>query len=104
MTNSEIEIRHKVKFLNLRVFDEPTFTEADNLESRDKITPNMARLRNLTYESDIFLEMKIQKYRVENGEEIEVGDPQIYDNPPIHIGKVPIMVRSEFCLLHNKSD
>ena len=35
---------------------------------------------------------------------MEIGEPTIYENPPIHIGKVPIMVRSEYCFLHNKSD
>jgi DNA-directed RNA polymerase II subunit RPB2 len=64
----------------------------------------MARLRNLTYESDIFLEMKIEKYRVENDVEIHIPETSNQDNHLIHIGKVPIMVRSEFCLLHNKSD
>ena len=69
---------------------------------REQLTPNIARLRNLTYESEIFLEVQIQRFKrsvFENdGEEVPDGEPHV--NSHVKIGKVPIMVRSKFCKLH----
>lgn len=67
--------------------EKPVIREADG--SRRKIYPMEARLRNLTYEAPILLEMTI----VQGGEEKE--------RQVIHIGNMPIMIRSENCYLYN---
>jgi len=65
--------------------EKPLIKEADG--SRRRIMPIEARLRNLTYEAPIFIEMSI----IKNGEETE--------KQTVHIGEMPIMVRSANCYL-----
>lgn len=66
--------------------EKPFVKEADG--SRRSIMPVEARLRNLTYEAPILLEMSI----VQGGEE--------KDRQTIHIGDMPVMVRSGNCYLN----
>jgi len=66
--------------------EKPLIKEADG--SRRAIMPIEARLRNLTYEAPIFIEMSI----IQNGEEKE--------KQTIHIGEMPIMLKSNSCYLH----
>lgn len=66
--------------------EKPVIKEADG--SRRKIMPAEARLRDLTYEAPILLEMSI----IQGGEE---KDKQV-----VRIGELPIMLRSENCYLH----
>ncbi|MEW6069637.1 MAG: DNA-directed RNA polymerase subunit B'', partial [Candidatus Thermoplasmatota archaeon] len=56
--------------------------------SKHLLTPMEARLRNLTYEAPIYLEAQI----VEDGVEKEIEK--------VHIGNMPIMVRSKLCNIH----
>ncbi len=70
--------------------DKPSFREADG--TRHPILPTEARLRNLTYEAPIFLEMTL----VQDGEEM--------DTEVVHIGEMPIMVKSEACYLSKMSE
>ena len=74
----------KIKFGKIWV-EKPIFREADG--SRSMILPNQARLRDLTYESPILMEMSL----VVDGEERE---PET-----VHIGDIPIMVKSKVCHL-----
>ena len=66
--------------------EKPIVKEADG--SRRKIMPIEARLRNLTYEAPILMEMSI----LQGGEE--------KDKQTVHIGDLPIMLRSGNCYLH----
>ncbi len=63
----------------------PQVTEADG--STSFITPNDARLRNLTYSAPISLELTVKK------------DGQT-DSEIVEIGKMPIMVKSKACNTH----
>jgi len=60
--------------------------------------PQEARLRNFTYASSMTVDMNI-KYVVRNGKNLE--NSQIFYNilPKIHIGKMPIMLKSTICVL-----
>ncbi len=60
--------------------------------------PNDARLRNLTYSSVITcdLEQKIIKHDLK-GDKSEILELQSFKN--INIGKIPIMLRSKYCVL-----
>merc|ERR1711998_125074 len=60
--------------------------------------PHEARLRNFTYTSNMTLNMHI-KYIVRQGKDLE--NEQIFYKtlPNIHIGKLPILLRSSICVL-----
>ena len=61
--------------------------------------PQEARLRNFTYASSMTLDVNI-KYVVRTGKELE--NTQIFYKtlPGIHIGKLPIMLKSNICVLN----
>ena len=72
-------------------FIEPPYVfEGDG--SKSYITPCDARLRNLTYSSHIFLNMRL----LHNGEPIDDGEFEKID-----IGELPIMLKSDICHLKN---
>lgn len=74
----------------------PTFEEANGDSAL--LYPNQARLRNLTYAAPLYCDVK-------KTEIIKTGDKEdeeevIHDPPKrVFIGRVPIMLRSSFCLL-----
>ncbi len=68
---------------------EPSVREADG--GRRIITPMEARIRNITYESPVYLELTIVKDGLE--EETET----------VHVGNLPIMVKSNHCHLNEKT-
>ena len=59
--------------------------------------PNQARLRNFTYSSLMTVDFKVQ-YIIRNGDNIQII-PQIFKK--INIGKIPIMLRSNICILNH---
>ena len=61
--------------------------------------PQEARLRNFTYASSTTIDINI-KYIVRNGENLE--NTQIFYKtiPRVHIGKLPIMLKSNICVLN----
>ncbi len=69
--------------------EKPYILESDG--TRKTITPMEARLRDVTYEAPILLEMFYVKNDVE-------GEKQA-----IHIGDIPVMVKSDACVLHGLS-
>jgi DNA-directed RNA polymerase II subunit RPB2 len=61
--------------------------------------PQEARLRNFTYASAMTIDINI-KFIVRNGENLE-NTQMFYKNlPRIHIGKLPIMLKSNICVLN----
>ena len=75
----------RIKFGRIWV-EKPMFREADG--SRRSILPMEARLRNLTYQAPIYMEMSL----VIDGNERE---PEV-----VHIGDLPVMVKSKICNLY----
>ncbi|HXW11427.1 MAG TPA: DNA-directed RNA polymerase subunit B'', partial [Nitrososphaeraceae archaeon] len=69
---------------------QPRIMELDG--SVTHVAPVEARLRNLTYGSPIMLECSI------------VEDDKILESRFIHIGDIPVMVKSNACILHNLPD
>jgi DNA-directed RNA polymerase beta subunit len=78
----------KIKFGKVSV-EKPFLREADG--TRRRITPMEARLRNVTYEAPIMLEMRMIKDDVE-------GEKRVVD-----VGNMPIMLRSKYCYLTGKT-
>ena len=95
--------RYEVVFGQLHVSEYPFFIEKD--EQFKRIFPNEARIRNLTYESVISLDIQTYERSWDNGEKKENSKRQ--EAMSLHkakIGKIPIMVRSKFCSLSGKND
>lgn len=79
----------EVRFGKVEV-GEPVFKEADGSETR--ITPMMARLRNITYAAPVYLHMTLYV----DGEERR--------SERVFIGMLPIMVKSKKCVLSKVKD
>ncbi len=75
----------KIEIGKIRV-EKPEIIEADG--SKHPLLPAEARLRNLTYSAPIFIELNIKT----NGES---------EHAEVEIGRIPIMVKSKYCHLHN---
>ncbi len=90
----EIEIEtaeypYKIKLGKVKL-QQPRIMELDG--SITHVAPMEARLRNLTYASPIMLECSI------------VEDGKILESRFIHIGDMPVMVKSNACILHSLSE
>ena len=83
ITNEDFEIT-----LGKIELGKPKVIEADG--SSSLITPQEAKLRNLTYSAPITLELTVKK------------DDQV-DSETVEIGKIPIMVRSKLCNTYGMS-
>src|SRR2546428_8166695 len=87
----EIEIEtaeypYKIKLGKIKL-QQPRIMELDG--SITHVAPMEGRLRNLTYGSPIMLECSV------------VEDGKILESRFIHIGDMPVMVKSNTCILHN---
>ena len=60
--------------------------------------PHEARLRNFTYAANMTVDMNI-KYIVRNGPALDSEQTFYKTLPKIHIGKLPIMLKSSICVL-----
>jgi len=60
--------------------------------------PQEARLRNFTYASAMTIDINV-KYIVRTGEQLETVNIFYKNYPKIHIGKLPIMLKSNICVL-----
>ncbi|HWY36679.1 MAG TPA: DNA-directed RNA polymerase subunit B'', partial [Nitrosopumilaceae archaeon] len=83
------EYPYKIQLGKLKL-QQPRMMELDG--SITHIAPMEARLRNVTYASPVMLEASV------------VEDGKILESRFVHIGDMPVMVRSNACLLHNLSD
>ena len=61
--------------------------------------PQEARLRNFTYSSTMTVDINI-KYQIRTGEQLENIHTIYKVLPKIHIGKIPIMLKSNICVLN----
>jgi DNA-directed RNA polymerase II subunit RPB2 len=91
-TSMEIDIT----FENFKIY-RPQIQE--NNGATKLMFPQEARLRNFTYSSTMTVDVHI-KYLVRNGTNLE--NSQVYHKniPNIHIGKIPIMLKSSICVLN----
>ena len=89
---------YKVQFGQIYL-SKPMVTEADGMTST--LFPKEARLRNLTYSAPLYVDMTKTVTTVsaegDTSEEVEKINK-------VFIGKVPIMLRSQYCSLHDHTD
>jgi len=63
--------------------------------------PNDARLRNLTYASPLFVDVRVKTTFINNTKQGErITRERLFPN--VHLGKIPVMVGSKYCLLHDQ--
>jgi len=86
--------RYVLKFEQIYL-SKPTHWEKDGAPS--PMMPNEARLRNLTYSAPLYVD--ITKTVIKEGE-----DPVETLHQKTYIGKIPIMLRSTYCLLSGLAD
>ena len=61
--------------------------------------PQEARLRNFTYASTMTVDLNIKIIR-RYGENLSLMETRHQTVPKIHIGKIPIMIKSVICVLN----
>uniref|UniRef100_A0A0D3BKU1 DNA-directed RNA polymerase subunit beta n=1 Tax=Brassica oleracea var. oleracea TaxID=109376 RepID=A0A0D3BKU1_BRAOL len=77
----------------------PMMTESDG--EMATLFPKAARLRNLTYSAPLYVDVcKTVIMKGHDGEEVT----ETQDFTKVFIGKVPIMLRSSYCTLHQNSE
>jgi len=94
---SQKDIKYNIVLGQVRVNDKPRFKEFD--DKYNVIFPNEARLRNLTYQTSIYVEVKKQDIITETDGSETIVDEDIHKE--VYMGKVPVMVRSSFCSLNS---
>ncbi|KAF7994587.1 hypothetical protein HCN44_004059 [Aphidius gifuensis] len=103
--SGEIEhpVKHTIKFEQIYL-SKPTHWENDGTPI--PMAPNQARLRNLTYSAPLYVDIvkTIKSTKNDNnGESVEEIQKETKHEKTV-IGKVPIMLRSKFCALHELNE
>jgi DNA-directed RNA polymerase II subunit RPB2 len=95
--NREYEVH--LEFTNPQ-FKKPTIFE--NNGAVLPMMPNDARLRNLTYAAPLFVDINVTYVEIDN---TNAGRQCVKKRlfPNVHLGKIPVMVGSEYCLLKNQA-
>ena len=96
------EATYQVIFGNATVNQFPRSNEDDG--NYEPLLPHQARIRNLTYQTDIYAALEIRKFNLgqknpKTGLPTVLSEKTLYKNDKVLIGKVPVMVRSKFCHL-----
>jgi len=94
--------RFEIKFDTLTLL-KPQYTDKMNVTT--PLTPHMARLRNLTYASDLFCIVRRRVVTVDtnNNEVLNPREPNVETAERVPLGKIPIMLRSDQCVLSGLS-
>ena len=99
ISGPKYEYEIHMSFENL-AFRKPTIFE--NNGAVLPMMPNDARLRNLTYASPLFVDVRVKTVFIDN---TRSGERTIRERlfPNVHMGKIPVMVGSKYCLLHDQT-
>ena len=79
-------------------------------QSPSNIFPHEARLRNLTYSSPLYCDVELNTYDIseldpDRQDVHDLGEPEAKEEATkVFMGYVPIMLRSQFCVLADKND
>ena len=94
------QLSYMISFKQVTIAARPVFNELDS--NNNLIFPQEARMRNLTYSSNIMVDVEKQAIIQDSEGESRVDDAEEFKS--VFIGKIPIMVRSNYCALHNKNE
>ena len=93
--NGRYSLEIFITFENLQIF-RPQIHE--NNGATKIMYPHEARLRNFTYSSQLTLDINIKITKL-YGENFKESETVLKKYPRIHIGKIPIMLKSNICVL-----
>ena len=98
LANAKHEYEVSITFQNVSL-RKPTIFE--NNGAILPMMPNDARLRNMTYASPLFVDILVKTTFIDN---TKGGERQTRERlfPNVHMGKIPVMVGSKYCLLHDQ--
>lgn len=92
LVTSDVDPRFYLKYVNIRV-GVPTRVDVANRNARDHLlTPHECRLRDITYAAPIFVDVEYLK-----------GSTKRTTRKNVQIGRLPIMLRSNKCVLKGKT-
>lgn len=92
----EYEVSLEFEKISIR---KPTIFE--NNGALNPMMPNDARLRNLTYAAPLNVDVKVTTTFIDHTRnDIKESNVRIFPN--VHLGKIPVMVGSKYCLLHDQ--
>uniref|UniRef100_A0A7S2SDK5 DNA-directed RNA polymerase subunit beta n=1 Tax=Mucochytrium quahogii TaxID=96639 RepID=A0A7S2SDK5_9STRA len=80
----------------------PVLRESDG--STSTLYPHEARLRNLTYSAPLYIDVTYKRKTLGDDGDDQDLDEQEGETQREFLGMVPIMLRSQFCVLKDKSD
>jgi DNA-directed RNA polymerase II subunit RPB2 len=92
----EYEVTIEFEKISIR---KPTIFE--NNGAIHPMMPNDARLRNLTYASPLNVDVKVTTTFIDHTRN-SIRESNVRIFPNVHLGKVPVMVGSKYCLLHDQ--
>jgi DNA-directed RNA polymerase II subunit RPB2 len=92
----EYEVTLEFEKISIR---KPTIFE--NNGAIHPMMPQDARLRNLTYASPLNVDVKVTTTFVDHTRN-SIRESNVRIFPNVHLGKVPVMVGSKYCLLHDQ--
>lgn len=81
-------------------FVKPMFMEKDG--TINPLTPNEARLRNLTYAAPLYMDIKHEIFEILPDGSRQLTHTENFEG--VDIARIPIMLKSEYCWLKNASD
>ena len=94
--NHEYEISLEFEKISIR---KPTIFE--NNGAVHPMFPNDARLRNLTYAAPLNVDVKVTTTFIDHTRG-SIKESKVRVFPNVHLGKIPIMVGSKYCLLYDQ--
>lgn len=94
--NYEYEVKMEFENVSIR---KPTIFE--NNGSIQPMMPNDARLRNLTYAAPLYVDVRVKTTYIDNTQNgMRQEKTRVFPN--VHLGKIPVMVGSKYCLLQDQ--
>ncbi|CAX44408.1 DNA-dependent RNA polymerase II component, putative [Candida dubliniensis CD36] len=99
--------RYEITFGKIYI-SKPSQTEGDG--STHAVFPQEARLRNLTYSSPLYVDMTSKVFKSDDNKRKDNELEWIQEEPDkdtetkVFLGKVPIMLRSKFCMLRDLAE
>jgi len=105
MSSEDMESHgHQIKFGQVYV-SKPYVFEADG-EKRE-LYPQEARLRNLTYHSEIFVDITVNQYELNADGHFDWRNDEPLNSKSLNmikLGFIPIMLRCRYCILNSRMD